>query len=125
MLGENYFFMDAHEFIDAIKLTVEESALETIKSNLSNPPGKKPDVSLVKMSQWFNALSERDKEMVLNVAREAAKSTLFGFFCVLDGVRTLENDYNKGELKLYFEKNGEQKLLNDTDGELLHELYTS
>ena len=50
---------------------------------------------------------------------------LFSLFCVLDGVRTIEEKDPKGEFKLYY-VNGEAKvLINDFDKEFLHDLYNA
>ena len=38
---------------------------------------------------------------------------VFGFLCVLDGVRAIEDTEVKGQLKLYYEKENKSVLLND------------
>ena len=42
-------------------------------------------------SEWFNALSEDDQNMVAEVVRSASFAATFGFCCVLDGVRAFDS----------------------------------
>jgi len=115
--------MDTKEFVEAIKEVVEKSSVDGVIEVMSQPPGRKPDLELVQRSVWYNKLPEEDKRMVREVVAESVQSALFGFLCVLDGVRAIENDEDKGVLKLYFEKKGQQVLLNHPEGEYLHDLY--
>ena len=55
--------------------------------------------------------------------QQAAESAIFGFFCILDGVRSIENATDKGTLELYFVKESERTLLNDPHAEELHNLF--
>jgi hypothetical protein len=48
---------------------------------------------------------------------------IFSFLCVLDGVSAIENVPDKGVLKLIFDKNGHQILINDPKQVFLHELF--
>jgi hypothetical protein len=48
--------MTPQEFIDAIRITVVESAIESVKSNLMKPPGREPSQKLIEMSEWFSKL---------------------------------------------------------------------
>ena len=57
------------------------------------------------------------------VAREAAEAALFGVFCVLDGVRVIEDTWDKGDLELHFIKNGNRTLINDPKQEPLHDQF--
>lgn len=115
--------MQAQQFIDAIKLAVVDGSIQSIKSNLSQPPGRKPEQKLVEMSEWFNQLGDDEKNMVLKIVRESVETTVFGFLCVLDGVRPIEDEEAKGVLELYFKKDGDQQLLNNPDQEYLHDLF--
>ena len=53
----------------------------------------------------------------------ALYSIIFGFLCVLDGVRIIEDSEEKGKLLLYYEKNGNRQLLNDPKEEYLHDQF--
>ena len=56
------------------------------------------------------------------MATLAVDQTVFGFLCVLDGVRQIESDSDKGELVLKFTKHGDDAVLNG-DGPALHDLF--
>lgn len=116
--------MDQNEFIDAIKLVVEESSINDIIAILNKPPGRKPSGDLLELSQWYNKLNESDRRFVQRIISKSVFTSIFGFLCVLDGVRAFENG-DKGELKLYYEKNGSSLLLNNFDSDFLHELYNA
>ena len=49
---------------------------------------------------------------------------VFGFLCVLDGVRAVENGPDKGTFELRYLKDG-SVLLNPQDEAMLHDLYNS
>ena len=115
--------MNPEQFISALKVAVVDSANNSVFSLLSHPPGRKPAEKLIEMSTWFNNLSRKDMEMVQRIINESIESAVFGFLCVLDGVRAIENDENKGELLLFFQKDGERIQLNDPTGGDLHELF--
>ena len=115
--------MDSVEFVHAIRIAVEDSAVEGSVRSLRDPPGRKPTANLIELSDWFLDLSELDQQMTIRAMREAVQSALFGFFCVLDGVRTVEDSRDKGQFKLLFHKGGEVIQLNPESGESLHDLY--
>jgi hypothetical protein len=77
------------------------------------------------MSEWFNNLNIKDKDMLLRIIRASVEMSIFGFLCVLDGVTAIENGDRKGKLNLYYEKEGSQQLLNDFEGEFLHDLFNA
>lgn len=115
--------MNTQEFIDAVKIRVVSGSLDSIHSILIKPPGREPAQKYVEMSKWYNQLSDGNKSMVLKVAKESIESAVFGFLCVLDGVSAIENTELKGKLLLYFEKNGERTLLNNSEEDFLHDLF--
>ncbi len=115
--------MDATEFVKAIKITVRDSAINGCISLLTKVPGRNPNQELVSASMWYNNLSDHDQNMVQYVARMATDESVFGFLCVLDGVRVIEELGEKGDLELLFVKNGKKVLLNPTKGELLHDIF--
>jgi hypothetical protein len=113
--------MDPETFIEILKSTVEESAISDTLNILKEPPGKKPKESLVRMSKWFNKLSENDKAMVEEVLGEGLQMNMFGLLCLLDGVRLVDNFH--GKLELYFVQENVKVLLNDPNKEYLHDIY--
>jgi hypothetical protein len=113
--------MNSQEFVDIIKKVVLESSVESTKKVLERPPGRSPSKDLVELSVWYNHLVEIDKEMVIKIVAESVRGGVFGFLCVLDGVRAIEGT-DKGTLKLYYEKGEERVLLNDQDRFGLHDM---
>ena len=114
--------MNTQTFIDAIKQVVIEESKIGIQSNLEKPPGKKPARELVELSDWYKSLDIKDRSMILKLVRESIEMAVFGFLCVLDGVRAIENTEVKGQLKLYYEKGNKSVLLNDPHEANLHDL---
>jgi len=124
----NYFILKLHNmkmtseiFIELIRKNVLESSITSMESILNKPPGKRLVDEIITMSAWYNKLSENDKTIIQNIIRESARSAVFGFLCVLDGVRDLESQ-DKGELKLFYDNYGERLLINDPHKGALHEL---
>jgi len=107
------------EFIAVIGDVVSASAIEDTIDNLKSPPGRKPDENLVKQSAWFNSLSDSDKDMVKSIISDAVNESVFGFLCVLDGVRSISDSGDSNKLKL---THGDT-LLNDIENQYLHDLY--
>jgi len=107
------------EFIAIIEDVVSASAIEDTIENLNSPSGRKPDENLVKQSAWFNSLSDSDKNMVKSIISDAVNESVFGFLCVLDGVRSISDSGDSNNLKL---THGDT-LLNDIENECLHDLY--
>jgi hypothetical protein len=62
------------------------------------------------------------KSALKDIINEATEMTLFGLFCVLDGVRAIENGEDKGILELWYRKGDDTMLLNDMDEDFLHDL---
>jgi hypothetical protein len=118
--------MNSQKFVEAIQEAVISSTITVMRQILEKPPGRSPDKNLVALSEWYKSLGDQDKNKLLAIISKSVNSTVFGFFCVLDGERVIENGRNKGDLKLYFEKGGESTLLNDpNNGGILHELLGS
>jgi hypothetical protein len=117
--------MDSNEFVEAIRMAVERPSLDGIEQLLTKPPGRSPNKELLKRSHWYNKLTDEDKRMVLEIAKESIQMSLFNFFCVLDGVSAIEDTEKKGVLELYFEKDGERIFINDPNREFLHDIYNS
>jgi len=113
--------MDAKEFVTALKEVVIDESIRSVQENLYRPPGRKPAEELRIQSEWYNKLNDYDKQILIQIITESIDSAVFGFLCVLDGVRAIEN-VEKGKLRLYYEKGGEQNLLNDEHSEMLHKL---
>jgi hypothetical protein len=114
--------MDKAEFVEVIRLVVQEGSVDDTRSVLSRPPGRKPAPELVALSEWFQQLRSEDQANVLRVARLTSGYAVFGFLSVLDGVRAIDNGPNKGTLELRYRRGGVDVHLNEDTGNALHEL---
>ena len=117
--------MNESEFVGAIRLAVEQSAAKDCLENYQNPPGRSPSAELVQLSQWYTALSEEDQSMVARAMQDAVRASIFGFFCVLDGVRAIEDSSDKGSLELWHVKNDLRTRINDPVRNPLHDEYNA
>lgn len=117
--------MNSNDFVESIKIVVENSTFDELLSSLEHPPGRSPSKELVGLSEWYKSLGISDKENLHEIIKLAAKHSVFGMLCVIDGVRQIESSYDKGELILEFHKNGEIFRLNDPKEEYLHDIFNS
>lgn len=117
--------MNAEEFIENINKVLNKGTIDDVEDVLKNPPGRQPDKNLLNLSKWYNNLHEEDKSNLQKVIQMSVDSTIFGFLCIIDGVRTLEDDVEKGSFELYFKKNEKKTLLNDESADFLHDIYRS
>jgi hypothetical protein len=115
--------MNDHEFISAIRVAVRSSSVKGIMQTLSSPPGRKPSSERHRLANWFNALADGEKENIRLVVTDAVDAALFGFLCVLDGVRSVEDGEFKGSFELWYVGDDERTLINDRS--YLHDVYRS
>jgi hypothetical protein len=117
--------MKSDEFIKNIKTVVSKGAISDVLENLESPAGRNPEKELLEISKWYNGLDHKDKFFVRRVIEMSVDASVFGFLCVLDEVRAIDNSPNKGSLKLYYSKDETNTLLNNHDEEFLHDLYNT
>jgi hypothetical protein len=117
--------MNSESFIKAIKIAVKNGTAKDVVDNIKNPLGRSPEPEIVKLSAWYNRLSNEDKLNIDNLLEQAVNYTIFGFLCVLDGVRAIEGKGEKGSLELYYVKGNDRILLNDSNEEFLHDIYNA
>ena len=115
--------MDRKYFIEAIKTEVRDSAIDSMLKKLHKPAGRNPRISDVENSIFFNNLSDESKKYIERIIAKSADFSIFGFLCVLDHVRFLEDVGEKTTFELYAVKDGERVLLNDFSKEDLHDVY--
>ncbi len=115
--------MTPDNFVSLIKVAVEIGAKDDIIENLNEPPGRKPDPELLKNSEWYLSLNEEEKERLKSIVSESVSEALFGFFSVLDGVRSISESGKVNNLKLYHVENNKKVLLNDQSKKYLHDIY--
>ncbi len=75
------------------------------------------------MSSWYVAQDEKTRAAIRQIADRVADATVFGFLCVLDGVRVVENRESKGSFELWYVNGSDRVLLNREDAEFLHDLW--
>jgi hypothetical protein len=114
--------MDNRQFLNALRVVVRDGAVSEELGVLKKPPGRRPSENLKENSGWYNTLDDEQKRILSAVLYDVVDRAVFGVLCVLDGVRAIENDDDKGRLELRYVKNG-SVLLNSPDGEMLHELW--
>ena len=88
--------MNRSEFVEAVKHYVRDVAVQDVIAAYLEPPRRSPSRDLVQLSNWYNSQDESEKVMVNRVIKESVDAGLFGFFCVLDGVRALEKPEDRG-----------------------------
>jgi hypothetical protein len=114
--------MTGEEFVEIVRKVVYQSAVEGTIAQIQRPFGRTPPAQLVELSEWTAKLSNSDKEMLRRAVAFAAHQATFGMLAVLDGVRQVEAESDKGTLRLTYEKNGKRDLLNNPQATPLHDL---
>ncbi|MGE0133398.1 MAG: hypothetical protein AB7U82_35425 [Blastocatellales bacterium] len=119
--------MEKEKFVQLLKKVVRDSAVKSRFRSIANPPGRAPAQELVNMSEWFNALSESDKKMVVKAAQMTLDQGIFNLLCILDGVALLGGDYKGGDFVLSFRRHGQEIVINSKQNDLeeLHDIYNS
>ena len=114
--------MNSDEFLRVLRQVALDAAVEGTMEVLRAPPGRRPRPELVRASEWFTNLPDESRKMVREIARMSAHSAVFGFLCVIDGVRQVENFSSDWHFELLFARGDEKHLLNPPDGEFLHDI---
>src|SRR5262249_20366148 len=109
-------------FVDAIRPVFYDAAVTDAVSLFLRPPRGKTSEDLIDLSVWFNDLAIQDRQNVEKVIEMAVRAAVFGFLCVLDGARAIENGPMKGRLDLRYRGGSEDISLNDDEGDPLHDL---
>src|SRR5688500_2507802 len=117
--------MNKEKFIESIIQAVRDGAISDSIENLKDPLGRHPAPQDLLNSQWFHSLNSDEKNRLKAIVSESIDSAIFGFLCVLDGVRAIEEPGQKGTLTLGYQKSGKQFILNDIHDEYLHDIYKS
>ena len=113
------------DFVRALKSQTSDAAFFCTRQHLEKPPGRKPREQDVKLSSWYLALSDSDRGFVDDAMLEAAELAVFSFLCILDGVSAVENESEKGELRLQYVRGEENINLNDAAEGFLHDAYNA
>lgn len=114
--------MDSKDFIRAIKKVVRDAATEDCLKMLEQPPGRRPSQHLRERAEWYKSLNLDERRYLAEIVSSAADGAVFGFLCVLDGVRVVESGSEQGTFELRY-VNKEATILVSDDVEMLHDLY--
>jgi len=114
--------MDSDIFVEALK-TITTSALSGLLKTIEKPPGRKPDTSLIRISDLFHRLSENDKQTFSEALQLAARQSTNNFLLVLDGSLAIESVPEKGALELYYKNERGRTRLNDPADAPLNEIF--
>jgi hypothetical protein len=106
--------MDSLQFVQAIRQVVRDSAVASTNTLSLELPDRR---------QWMQSLDSEGQRHLQDIVALTAHVTVFGFLCVLDGVRAIESGPNKGDLELRYRGFRGETLLNDPEREPLHDLY--
>lgn len=63
--------------------------------------------------------------MIDTIIESWVNYSIFGFLCVLDGVRTVEDSEEKDEFEFYYVKDDQRVLLNPANGVFLQDLFNT
>jgi hypothetical protein len=116
--------LNAPEFVNALSETCRDAAVSDTMATLNKPSGRKVPEHLKSLSAWFNSQTPEQQNYISAVAAMAADRTLFGVFCVLDGVRAVEQTSAKSSFRLSCSKGSVTTVLSP-GAELLHNIYRS
>jgi hypothetical protein len=114
--------MTPEEFVKILRNSAMNAAVDGTAALLEKPPGRKPTRMLVEASNWYHTLTEEERAMLMRVINMATHQAVFGVLAILDGVRVVDNDLEKGSFHLTFRRGSVEWSLTGT--ELLHDLFS-
>jgi hypothetical protein len=114
--------MTADEFMEAVTDVAFKPALESAFSRDTSRTRLASERRRRQLAAWLDSLRAEDQANVREGIRESVHSGMFGFCCVLDGVRVVEGGPEKGEFELYYVRDDQRIRLNGA-GEELHDLF--
>jgi hypothetical protein len=120
--------MTAEQLIKDIKIYLSDGCIQDVLEELVTPTSQSPTSKEVSLSIWYNQLNDSQKDFIHYIIKESIENSIFGFLCILDGVRSIEDADKKGEkgdLELYYVKGQQRILLNNSDNEFLHDIFKS
>jgi hypothetical protein len=103
--------MDPDKFVDAIRVSVMDSAVDAVVASLTTPAGRRPAPELVELSQWYLKLEGADQEMLQRALAQASHAAVFGLFAVLDGARRIDDEQPPCEFQLWYQGREGRRLL--------------
>ncbi len=116
--------MNSQSFVEAIS-RVMKAGLSGLISNITSPPGKRPEIPLIRVSDFYNRLNEHDKQVFEEALSLASRHSINTILSILDGDLAIEPIGKKGELKLYHFDGTREVRINDPDQAPLSEIFRS
>ena len=114
--------MNSESFVLAVKKAVHDSAVADVVEAIMAPSGRRPPESELRLSVWYNGLSENDQRNVQAMVLHGVHAALFGFFAVLDGVRVIEDSEEKSDFAIVQRRGGVEHVITDA-AMPLHDIY--
>lgn len=116
--------MNAEQFVVAIRKYVADSIVDDTIQLLLKPPGRQPAATLVKSSEWYKSLLPQDQKQVMTIVADAVHAAIFGFMCVLDGVKVIDDAHSEFQLfSVNPTTNISTQLSGSEENDSLHDLY--
>jgi len=115
--------MNAAEFVKAIRIIACDSVSKGVMEILHHPPGRTPQASLVRLSEWFHRVTDEEKQLVRNIIELAADQAVYNVLLALDGFLAITPAGQKGELELLVKEGANSVRLNDPAKEPLSALF--
>lgn len=115
--------MKKEKFVELIVDYLRWSAVENVKENLSEPPGRYPNQQDLMLSNWYKEKSEDDRKNIDLIVQESIDEAIFGFFCILDGVRKIVPNNGEGHFVLKYLLDSKEFSLNNEEEDYLHDIY--
>jgi hypothetical protein len=114
--------MNGEQFVNAIQRYVRDASVANQIASLNNPPGRRPPEILKRRSEWFRGLSADQQEFVKSIIADAVNSGIFGLLCVIDGVRVVDDEKGRFELRYIAT---ETSIINESENAFLHDIYNA
>lgn len=117
--------MNSEQFVQAIKSEVRDVAIQnTIDDMTIIHPTDSRRHEKQKYREFYAGLEDKQKALLRELITEAVDDTIFGFLCVLDGVRSIEeyDEENDPRLELWHKSSDASVLINGTSGPELRDL---
>lgn len=113
-------------FVKEVFLDLEKTG-QMLREYYEDPPGRNPRSDVLSLSAWFRELSEEEKSRVVALMDDAARTSVFGLFCILDGVRKIGGGYEDGQFELSWisDETGERKLVSSATSDYFHDVFRS
>ena len=103
--------MEPDKFVDAVRDSVMDGAVDDVITSFTSPAGRQPAPELVELSQWYLKLTSGDQEMLRRALAQASHAAVFGLFTVFDGVRRIDDEQPPCEFQLWYEGRDGRRLL--------------